>query len=485
MRAQTMSTRWILATSLAGTLVAAALVTGCASSRSGAPRVNKPVTGSTDFNRGAAHEKLTSDQLEQLTNAFADRYRTLMEDAVREIVRGNKDARQRAVAQRMLVETTSSVYDIASNGDPFSQVLDLTIVVTLTSQVWIDGDRATREFGPEHAEPMITALRQARKEVWEIAGKVFLPDQLSALDFLIAGWRRDNPKVEDVAYVRFNDFAESRGEKIVEEAAGGGGLFEPLDKAVEQAKNYERLGERIFFLAKRLPTLASWQSEAVVDEIIAKEEVGRALGNLDSVSKSVESLSKTATQVATDVPVMIAKEREAIFTEIDKRQTAVDHTLGEVKVLVDATAPIVQGVNQLANTSERLMTKVIELKGPPTPVDPNAPPAKPFDVADYQRLLAQASLTLAEANKLAASGESLAGSPSLKGLIDKVTDATQERIDKLEETVQRLIWQLALALSAVAVLGFLLAVAYRETGRRKATAAVAAASAGNSGRKGA
>jgi hypothetical protein len=237
---------------------------------SGATRVNKPVTGSTDFNRGAAHEKLTSDQLEQLTNAFADRYRTLMEDAVREIVRGNKDARQRAVAQRMLVETTSSVYDIASNGDPFSQVLDLTIVVTLTSQVWIDGDRATREFGPEHAEPMITALRQARKEVWEIAGKVFLPDQLSALDFLIAGWRRDNPKVEDVAYVRFNDFAESRGEKIVEEAASGGGLFEPLDKAVEQAKNYERLGERIFFLAKRLPTLASWQSEAVVDEIIAK-----------------------------------------------------------------------------------------------------------------------------------------------------------------------------------------------------------------------
>jgi len=55
----------------------------------------------------------------------------------------------------------------------------------------------------------------------------------------------------------------------------------------------------------------------------------------------------------------------------------------------------------------------------------------------------------------------------------------KRHIDKLEETVHRLIWQLALALSAVVVLGFLLAVAYREIGRRKPVVA------NNSARKGA
>ena len=96
------------------------------------------------------------------------------------------------------------------------------------------------------AQPAQDALRQARAEIWEIGARVFTQDQLSALDFLIASWRKQNPGVDDVAYVRFDDFNESRGSSIVAEAANGGGLFEPIGRAVDQAKNYERLIERMF-----------------------------------------------------------------------------------------------------------------------------------------------------------------------------------------------------------------------------------------------
>ena len=41
----------------------------------------------------------------------------------------------------------------------FTQVLDLTVMVTLTSQVWIDRDRAVREFGEVRAAPLIAAQR--------------------------------------------------------------------------------------------------------------------------------------------------------------------------------------------------------------------------------------------------------------------------------------------------------------------------------------
>ena len=161
------------------TLAAAtALAGGCVVSRSSAPRVNKAVTSSTDFSRGAVLEKIDSEELNQLTNAFADRYRTLMEDAISEIITGNADARQRALANRFLVESTTSAYDIATSGEPFSQVLDLTIMITLTSQVWIDNDRASREFGEARGQILIDALRQAREEAWAIAARVLLPDQL-------------------------------------------------------------------------------------------------------------------------------------------------------------------------------------------------------------------------------------------------------------------------------------------------------------------
>ena len=442
------------------------VATGCAPPRAGVPRVNKPVTSSTDFSRGAVFEKISADELDQLTNAYADRYRTLTEDAVDVVVRGNTDPRQRAVARHMLVASTTSVYDIATNGDPFTQVLDLTVVVTLVSQVWIDSDRATLEFGEERARSLITALRQARTEIWDIAGRVFTPDQLSALDFMIAGWRKDNPGVDDVYFVRFNDFNESRGQSFVAEAGQGGGLFEPIGRAVDQARSYERLIERMFYLSKRAPMLVSWQSQAVVDDVLAKPEVGRALGNLDAVTKSVDELSATADRLATDIPALIARERETLLVEIDRRQQELNGTLAQVKSVVDAAAPVVHEVHALAQTGERILAKAAELRGPAAEADPNAPPAKPFDVAEYQRLLAEASTALREANTLAASGESLAGSPAVKGLIDEVTRATQERIDGVEEASRRLVWQIGLVLTGVALLVFVLAVAYREIGRR-------------------
>ena len=480
------------------TVLGSALATlpACVAPTSGAPRRERAVTGSTDFSRSAAGEKIGFEELEELTNAYADRYRTLMEDAIAEITKNNPDARARATAQRFLVESTTSAYDIATNGDPFSQVLDLTIMVTLTSQVWIDDDRATREFGADRAEPLIVALRQAREEIWRIAARVFLADQLAALDFMIASWRRENRGVEDTSFVRFDDFAEQRGESLIRDVASGGGLFEPLNKAIDESVAYRKLGERIFYLAKRMPTLANWQTQALADEVLAKEETKRALANLDGVSKSVESLGATVTKLATDVPKLVADERTAIFAEIDRRQKDIDAALGQVTAIageaakaaadaraisegvspilsdaqktLEAAQPTLDAVQKLAETSERLLGKVAELKGPPTPPDPNAPPAKPFDIADYQKMLGDATVTLGEANKLLSNADSLAGSKSIKGLIDEVTHATEQRIQSLEAMVMRVVYLIGGIAAGVVVLTFALLFAYRATAARTA-----------------
>jgi hypothetical protein len=332
----------------------------------------------------------------------------------------------------------------------------------------------------------VTALRQAREEAWDIAGRVLLPDQLSALDFMIASWRRNNLGVEDVSFVRFDDFADSRGSALIADAEQGGGLFQPLNQAVDEAVAYRKALERIFFLAKRAPTLVNWQAQSVIDQVLAKEETIKALGNLDTVTASVDVLGSTVRQLAEDVPNIVKSEREAIFAELDRRQKDIDGALADVKTIandarlatdnvqrtldgvaptlkdvqatLDAAQPTLAAVERLAATSERMLGKVAEMSGPP---DPNA---KPFDIAEYRGALADATAALVEANKALDRGESLAASPAIKGIIQEVTHATEERINSLETTLSRIVWLVGGVAAGLLVLTFALAIAYRRLG---------------------
>lgn len=437
-------------------LVAAAQ--GCFITRGGPTRGAKAVSGSADFSRETVAGRINADELDRLTNGYADQFRTLVEDAVGEIVQGNPSAHERAVAMRMLVESTSSVYDIATSGDPAMQVLDLTVAVTLMSQVWIDQNRAAEEFKGSDPKRLIQALRAAREEIWDIAARVYSHDQLLALDFLITNWTKRNPGVEDVYWVRFSDFGGSSRASLVAEIAEGGEYYDAVGRAMDQAKSYERLGERMFYLAKRGATLAGWQSQAVVEEVLAKPEVSRALANVDTMSRSVDELTRSTTKLTAEIPELLAREREAVFAELDRRQKAIDASLASVKAVVDSAAPVVRDVNTLAETSERIIGKVAEIKGP---VDPNAPAGKPFDPDDYTRLLAQASGTIRDAGELA-------GSPAIKTILDDVNRATDERIRRAEEAVARVIWLAGGVSAGLVALLFAGAIAYRRSTRSAA-----------------
>jgi hypothetical protein len=470
---------------LAVATLAIAALPGCFTIRSSAPRQEKAVTASK-FDRKAAIEQAGGTAaIDETANAFADRYRTLLEDAVGEIVNGNRDPGQRALAQQLLVESSMSLYDIATNGDSFSQILDMTIVVTLTSQVWIDEGRAIEAFG-DRAAPLIRALRDARREAWDLAAELLPADRLAQLDFMIAAWRRANAGVEDVAWVRFSDFAKERGASLIVESDTGIDLFSGLEATLAQAKSYELLMNRIFYISKRAPTLIGWQSQAAVDAMLARQEIRDALANLGRSSQAASDAAATAARLADDLPALVRSEREAIFAELDRRQAELDTTLATVNAiaadaraatadvkatlegatpLLESAAPTLEAVQRLAETGERILAKVAEIKGPPLPPDPDAPPAKPVTVDDLKETLAAATVTLEQANALLERGESLGESPAIKGLIDEVTHATEQRIASLEESVARLLWLAAGLAAAVVSLVFVLFMVARAAGR--------------------
>jgi hypothetical protein len=97
-------------------------------------------------------------------------------------------------------------------------------------------------------------------------------DQLEVIDCLIWDWRRRNPGIELVSYVRFDDFASARGKSIIADVKSGGGLLAPVGEATKAVVEMRILAERAFFYAKRLPFLLNWQVRAAVDDVLAESE---------------------------------------------------------------------------------------------------------------------------------------------------------------------------------------------------------------------
>ena len=209
-------------------------------------------------------------ELEQALYAYADRYAVHIVAATDAIGNGNPSAEQRRVAHLVKLGTVSSAYDIASGADPLRKLVDMTLMVTLQSHVWIDEDRAERTFG-DRAEPLIRALRQLRVDIWKLAAQVLRPDELQLLDSLILDWRRQHPDLAFVAFLRFDDVSAEGNREVLEEFKRSSGMF-GIAEATQAMDQMRLLGERTLFHVKRMPYLVSWQGQAALNEALAQPE---------------------------------------------------------------------------------------------------------------------------------------------------------------------------------------------------------------------
>src|SRR5437764_3809487 len=123
----------------------AAFLTGCAAK---GPAATAPSTSKIETLDG--HRELTPEQLNDLTHSYADRFVGLIASATDDVKRGEFGSvtpAQRRRAQSLKLNCARAAYDIAMQPEPFSRVLDLAVLATLESQVWIDDAEAESTFG--------------------------------------------------------------------------------------------------------------------------------------------------------------------------------------------------------------------------------------------------------------------------------------------------------------------------------------------------
>jgi hypothetical protein len=384
--------------------------------------------------------RVTITELNALTNAFADRYMTYLSDAADAISKDNPNAMQRKLANDVRLVQVSSVYDIVTNSDPYTQLLDLTLVVTLQSRQWIDEDQAEAQFG-QRGRFLINASRKAREDIWRIAARVMKPEQLETLDAMILDWRRRNRDVQMISFVRFDDFAASRDKSMIADVKSGGGLLAPVDEAKKAVDEVRLLAERAFYLSKRLPFLMQWQVRSTIDDTMTSSAVTQLTDSVPMVAKAIDRL-----------PQDIARERQAVFADLHssepmvnglfaKYQTAVAGTMaltGNMRgITSDVNALLKQVSLSSAALNESMQTadKVFMTPGRNAPRDPNA---KPFDINEYTQSAVQFTAALREANQVLMQTGQLMQSPTF---MKPVADAANTAADTGAKVLDAAFWR--------------------------------------------
>ncbi len=411
----------------------AVLVGGCAIGAGGAgSEPNRPRAGRTEM-LSEHGNRLTVEELDQMTNGYADRYLTYVTSAIDNIIKGNPSTEQVRRAHQVRVTQVSAIYDIVTNADPFTQLLDLVLVVTLQSQKWIDEDHAEQWFGPR-AQFLIDASRRAREDVWRMAARVMKPEQLEQLDYMIWDWRKRNRGVDVVSFVRFDEFAAERGKSMVAEVAGGGGLLAPVGEAKKAVDELRLLAERAFYLTKRMPLLLNWQVESTVANVIDQPQLKQVTDSMNVATRCVDRMASLAERM----PAEVAKQQREIFAQLERSHPLINAALTQYRGAVTDTnqlAGTVKDINAAAdgllktlqqtttalNATMTTIDKVFLQPGKDKPTDPNA---KPFDIENYTKTAAAFTGTLREANDLLAKAGGLLGaSNDAKWIEQRMNDA--------------------------------------------------------------
>jgi hypothetical protein len=424
---------------LVATLAIASILSGCFSTGPSAAEQRaaeaRTEAARTFKSTSDAGRRLPIPELDQLTYAYGDRYYMVISSAVAAIKRGNLDPIQRHSAHQIELSGVLAMNDIVTGPDPYAKALDLVVSVTLESILLIDEDRAERLFG-DRAPILISAIHTMRIEAWELAARVLTQDQLELLDYIILEWRRTHQEVEQVAYVKFDNFAGARAAGLLADLKTGDGLLAPLSEATKVMEDWNRLTERLFWYSKRAPDVAAIRAEGAVNETLAAPEINSLLLTVDRLGKTAEAM-----------PLAVKAEREAFFTQLDSHHSMLTQVLEDVRRITEDVNSAGQAANAFATNLQQTLLTVDVLAHR---LGFDKPPARPFDIQDYTAALTRLDGVVTNVQQLSLSIDQLARSEGWRRSLNDMTDATDRRMDGA-------LVRICIALG----LAFLLAVLYR------------------------
>jgi hypothetical protein len=219
-------------------------------------------------------------------------------------------------------------------------------------------------------------------EAWALAAQVLRPDQIDLLDYLLWDWRRHNPDMVKVSFVRLSNFAIGRGKSANSEVLAASGLYANVGRQGQAIAEARLLTERMFYMLKRVPTLLRWQADTL---------------------------------------------KEDIFNDLDDRMKQADATVANVRVTVSE-------VNEMLKTADTLFIRFDAWDRWATTRG-----SHPFDIREYTEAVKELAVTAGKMNDMLKSSNELLGSSEWDRRIQQVSQLADERIKMAAEQSQQVV----------------------------------------------
>jgi hypothetical protein len=415
---------------------------------------------------------LTIDSLQTEVLRFADDYVESVGHAADVAARTLKTREADVAALKWKIDQATAAYADATGENPVWNVLDLTVLATVSRMVVQDA-KAREEFG-EAVEPLVQTHVALEKSAWALAGTLLSPGQAEELQGLILQWRKQNPTERSVTGARFRDFAVSLGKaEVVAGRSKPTSIFSmlyldpfaglsPTTVAIEQSRE---LAERVVAYAERAPTLMRWQAELLALQVQQQPAPQQILSDTGRVSRSIESISQTVegfpelvdTQRKAAIDQVFAgvtAERQAILAELEAKEATINSLLVQLRETMNAGGTM---GTSLTETIQSLDAFVHYVSPPPDPNAPPKPAGKPFDPLEFGKAAVDVGGMARDLNALLRSANETA--PAIAGIASKTGE-------DLKGVVDRAFWRGLILILVLLVGSIPVRLAYRALSRR-------------------
>jgi hypothetical protein len=340
---------------------------------------------------------LTVSELQFENLRFADNYTESVAHASDRVAKalGSREAQVETLKWKL--EQGTAAYVDATGPNPLWNALDLVGLATVA--LWVAEDRQSHDLFGGNLDALVETHRSLQASAWSLADQFLEPSEHKELADLFAEWRKQNPNERSVSGVHFREFAVTLGKASSPSNVKATSIFsllyldpfaglDPTTVAIEQSRE---LAARTVAYAERMPTLLRWQAELLAIQIAHQPDPQELMADIDRVSHSLESVSKTAEGLPALVDTQrreaidqifagVTDQRQALLADLDAREGRLRSLMGETRQTLDAGAKMSDSLKGTIGALDAFVHYV----SPPT--DPNAPPkpaGKPFDPLDY------------------------------------------------------------------------------------------------------
>jgi len=296
-------------------LVCLAALAGCAQmvETKGSRAVGVETVRSSDT---GTQKILTQSELQAELMNFADRYSQMLGVACKQVEHAYSDSDLRLLCKQAKVFSISSVIGIAAGPSPEASLLDMLVVVTLNRMVWDDYGNA-QYFG-ERVSEIRRTLSNLEGEIWQISARVLSLQAQEETRNLIDAWRKKNPNVKGVNFIRFSEFSSLHG-RDVSGTTSGGGILSQVTKVTQQVDASLLLAERGMYLLSRLQLLAGLQVDLAFMQIMTEPEVEQVREDINRLTDFTQTLpaavSKERAEAIEQLALSISREREMAINQ--------------------------------------------------------------------------------------------------------------------------------------------------------------------------